>query len=125
MGAGYLIDTNVLIDAQTKKLPENGLLFLTEIINDNFTVSFVTYIEFLGYKDATLAMEEFIALANVIEVNKAIIDITITLRKTSTIQLPDAIIAATALVSDYTLITRNIIDFKNIPGLTIVNPWNI
>jgi hypothetical protein len=57
MGTGCLIDTNVLIDAQTKKLPQRGLSFLTDMINDNFTISFVTYIEVLGYKDATPAME--------------------------------------------------------------------
>jgi predicted nucleic acid-binding protein len=63
-------------------------------------------------------------LANVIEINKTIIDITIALRKSSTIQFPDAIIAATALSYDYSLITRNTWDFKNIPDLVIINPWN-
>jgi len=36
--------------------------------------------------------------------------------------LPDAIIAATALVSNLALTTRNVSDFKNIPGLKIINP---
>ncbi len=124
MGAGYLIDTNVLIDAQTKKLPESGLAFLAGLIDENFTISFITYIEFLGYKNSTLAMQEFIALANVIEVNKAIIDTTVALRKSTAIQLPDAIIAATALCYDYALVTRNTKDFKNITGLVISNPWD-
>ncbi len=37
--------------------------------------------------------------------------------------LPDAIIAATALVRKATLFTRNIDDFKNIEGLTVKSPY--
>ena len=49
MGQKYLIDTNSLIEAQAMKLPEKGLAFLADAINENFTVSFITYIEYLGY----------------------------------------------------------------------------
>jgi predicted nucleic acid-binding protein len=45
----YLIDTNVLIDAQMNNLPESGMKFMAEIIDKEFTVSFITFIEFLGY----------------------------------------------------------------------------
>lgn len=121
----YLIDTNVLIDAQMNNLPEAGMKFMAEIIDKEFTVSFITYIEFLGYKDVTKETEDFIALANVLEINKEIIQTCINLRKSKVIKLPDAIIAATALVSDLTLTTRNISDFKNIPELKIINPWEL
>lgn len=107
MGKGFLIDTNTLIDAQMNKLPKKGLKFLANIINEKFTVSFITYIELLGYKYATEATEQFIALAQVIEIDKNIINLCINLRKSQTIKLPDAIIAATALCLDYTLITNN------------------
>lgn len=125
MGQQFLIDTNTLIDAQMKKLPEKGLQFLTNIINENFTISFITYIEFLGYKYTTQATEEFIALANVIEINKSIIDNCIALRKAQPIKLPDAIIAATALSLDYSLITNNEKDFANIKNLKIINPYKL
>lgn len=55
MAEGYLIDTNVLIDAQMNRLPTKGSKFLAGIIDEDFTVSFVTYIEFLGYKDVPKA----------------------------------------------------------------------
>ena len=48
---------------------------------------------------------------------------TAELRKAYRIKLPDAIIAATALVYDLTLLSRNIADFSNINGIKIVNPW--
>jgi predicted nucleic acid-binding protein len=35
----------------------------------------------------------------------------------------DAIIAATALTENFVLVTRNTADFKNIPGLELLNPW--
>ena len=117
MGERYLVDTNSIVDAQTKKLPPNGLAFVAEVIDEEFTVSFVSYIEFLGYKDATKAMEEFISMAAVIEINKEIINATIGIRRSRKIKLPDAIIAATAVVNKRTLITRNIADFSNIKGL--------
>ena len=125
MGKRYLIDTNIIIDAQLKKIPQKGLLFLSEIINYEFNVSFVTYIEFLGFKAATLAMEEFIGLANIIEINKTIINTTIELRKESKIQLPDAIIAATAIRMNLILVTRNTSDFQDINKLKILNLWKI
>jgi toxin FitB len=125
MGEKFLIDTNTLIDAQMKTIPTNGLTFLANIINDDFTVSFISYIEYLGYKDATKSSEEFITLANVIEINKLIIDATIAIRKAHKIKLPDAIIAATALVYNLTLITRNTSDFKNIAGIKVVNPFDM
>lgn len=124
MGTEYLIDTNTLIDSQSGKLHDKGLAFLAEIINSDFTISFISYIEFLGYNSVTSKMEQFIQLANVIEVNKAIIDATITLRKSRRIKLPDAIVAATCLTYNRTLVTRNIDDFRNINGLVVINPWD-
>lgn len=116
-----MIDNNSLIDAQTGKVPESGLAFLKDAINDYFTISFITYIEFLGYRDVTIANKDFIAMAIVIEIDKEIINACIELRKTHRIKLPDAIIAATALVKDLTIITNNEKDFESIKGLKFIN----
>jgi hypothetical protein len=125
MGQKYLIDTNSLIDAQSKKLPESGLTFLANAINDNFTISFITYIEFLGFKEISQSSKDFIALATLIEINKEIINHCITLRKTYRIKLPDAIIASTAISFDLTLISNNEKDFVNIERLKFVNPYKV
>jgi predicted nucleic acid-binding protein len=125
MGKKFLIDTNALIDFQIKKIPKNGFEYVAKIIDDTFIVSFISYIEFLGYKDVSEAMENFIALSTVIEINKAIIDQTILLRKTHRIKLPDAIIAATAIVHNLTLISHNTKDFVNIRGLQVVDPYTL
>ena len=70
----FLIDTNVLIDAQINRLPKESLSFLAKIINENFTISFITKIEFLGYRDVPKSSEEFISLASVIGVEESVID---------------------------------------------------
>jgi predicted nucleic acid-binding protein len=118
----FLIDTNTLIDAQMRKLPEKGLRFLADAIDKEFTVSFITYIEFLGYKNATKATVDFISTADVVEINRNIIDVCIALRKELRIKLPDAIIGATALAGNYTIVTNNEKDFVHIKGLKIINP---
>jgi len=61
----------------------------------------------------------------VFELTKEVADICIDLRKKYKTKLPDAIIAATALVSKATLITRNTSDFKNIRGLNVLDPHNL
>jgi len=125
MGQKYLIDTNSLIDAQMNRLPKSGLEFLAKVLNEDFIISFITYIEYLGYKEITKSSEEFISLASVIEIDKSTIDACIQLRKNYKIKLPDAIIAATALVNNYILITNNEKDFVSINNLKIVNPHRI
>ena len=65
------------------------------------------------------------ALADVIEVDKAIINQTILLRKSRKIKLPDAIIAATAMVHELTLITHNIKDFERIERLQVIDPYTV
>ncbi len=125
MGKKYLIDTNVLIDAQMSRLPKESLSFLTNVIDQNFTVSFITRIEFLGYKDITKSSEDFISLASVIGIDDSIVDTCIHLRRTRKIKIPDAIIAATSLTHNLTLITRNTSDFYNILNLKLIDPYNL
>jgi predicted nucleic acid-binding protein len=117
----YLIDTNVLIDAQMGRFSKKGLDFLAKVINENFIISFITLIEYLGYKYINQSSEEFIALAEVVGTDKLIIQRCIDLRKEYKIKLPDAIIAATALVRNLILITNNEKDFATINNLTVIN----
>ncbi|WP_409017754.1 PIN domain-containing protein [Dyadobacter sp. CY323] len=52
-------------------------------------------------------------------------EICVNLRKQRRIKTPDAIIAATALANNFTLVTDNEKEFTNIPKLKIVNPNNL
>lgn len=104
-------------------MPEKGQDYVSTVIDISFIVSFISYIEFLGYNGVSESMKGFIALADVIEINKAIINETILIRKSRRIKLPDAVIAATALVHDFALVSRNIKDFESIKGLKLINPY--
>lgn len=125
MGQGFLIDTNVLIDFTSSILPKSGEEYLNEIMDNKFIISFITYIEFLAFNNATNETEDFISLADIIEINKAIINEAISIRKNYRTKLPDSIIAATAIVYNLTLITNNVKDFKKIPNLKIVNLYKL
>jgi predicted nucleic acid-binding protein len=70
-------------------------------------------------------LDIFTGQSNVININDEIIEKTIKLRKSYKIKLPDAIIAATAISYGLTLVTRNTKDFKNIPGLKVINPYEL
>ncbi|MCK6621405.1 MAG: type II toxin-antitoxin system VapC family toxin [Calditrichaceae bacterium] len=57
------------------------------------------------------------------ELNRQVAERTINLRRKKRIKLGDGIIAATALVHDLTLVTRNTSDFAGIEGLNVLNPF--
>ena len=60
-----------------------------------------------------------------VAVSSQVIDTAIILRKRSRIKVPDAIIAASALIMRAVLLTRNVDDFKAVDMLSVINPWNI
>jgi predicted nucleic acid-binding protein len=67
----------------------------------------------------------FVDQAVIYNIDQSIIEETITIRVNKKVKLPDAIIAATAKIHNLTLITRNTSDFKNIEGLTLINPYSL
>ncbi len=124
----YLADSNTIIDYVGNKMPDSALLVLDGYFNDNLTISIISKIEVLGFngeEDELKRLADFIALASIIFVDDAIADKTIELRKAYRIKLPDAIIAATALVYGLVLITHNTDDFKNIDVLTCIDPYTL
>ena len=63
--------------------------------------------------------------ANVLELSNKVVDACIEIRKNHKTKLPDAIIAATAVVFELVLISRNVSDFKNIKGGQVIDPHNL
>lgn len=124
MGQEFLMDTNVIIGYLSKTLPDAASASIDEL---PAVISVITRIELLGWYDAPPAqlnkLQSFIDNVQVYDLNEEIILQTIALRQQHKIKLPDAVIAATALVHEHTLLTRNTEDFKNITGLNLQNPW--
>ena len=124
----YLIDTNVVIDYLGKNLPTSGMTFMNVVIDTVPTISVVTKIEVLGFnttEEHYQLLVDFMNDAAILQLTENVVTQSIVVRKLRKTKLPDAIIAATALVYELTLITRNIKDFENIPGLQILDPWNL
>lgn len=85
--------------------------------------------EVLGYgkmsKIEFQKIHHFLSFGNIYNVESTICDKVIEIKRELTKKnTPDLIIAATALVNNAVLLTNNIKDFKNIPGLQFENPWD-
>lgn len=127
MGIKYLWDTNTAIYFLQQQFPSPAEKFIDEVLEDSDpAISVVTEIELLCWKTPTEKdveiLHDFINDTQVFELEKDIKLKTAEIRKAHKIKLPDAIIAATALTYDLTLLTRNVSDFKNIDGLRLINP---
>ena len=126
----YILDTNVVIDYVQGHFPDKENAFIESLLFANTpNLSFITEIEILCWKHAkeedVEQYKKFIANSKVIELYNNIKQKAIDIRRNHKIKLPDAIIAATALVCDLELITRNVEDFEDVADLKINNPWGL
>jgi predicted nucleic acid-binding protein len=121
----FLIDSNVVIDALGNAMPESVKRIISGMPP---IVSAITYMEALGWHKADAsqltALRKFMSIAVILPINQPVVERTVLVRQKKKIGLGDAIIAATALVHNMTLVTRNTSDFKSIDGLCVLNPWN-
>ncbi len=102
--------------------------FLRSVIDQTPIVSVITKIEVLGFNTSDETHEflkRFFNDSILIELDEKVVNKTIDLRRKLKIKTPDAIIAATALTQNFTLLTRNQKDFNAIPELECINPWNV
>jgi predicted nucleic acid-binding protein len=122
----YIFDTNAIIDLLEGKLSPAAINILTNVIAE---VSVISKIELLGYHRINLhqqtTIENFLKKSILHPLNDNIVDECIKIRKQINIKTPDAIIAATAIVQNLTLFSRNLKDFSTIPGLTIIDPYTL
>jgi predicted nucleic acid-binding protein len=128
MGTEYLLDSNVIIGYLDNKIPASGMAFVSGIVDRVPNVSVISKIEVLRFNappQIEMVLSAFFDNSKLLLLDEDVVKITISVCKQHRIKLPDAVIAATALSSGLTLLTRNISDFKHIQGLALVNPWDI
>jgi predicted nucleic acid-binding protein len=128
MGTRFLIDTCAVIKYLQESFPEEALLFLDSVLNNESQISFITKIELLAWKTQSEEniniLKQFINGSKIIYINDIIINKAIEIRRHSSVKLPDAIIAATAISNDFILISDNDKDFRILTklGLSYLNP---
>ncbi len=94
-----------------RSLPIKGQQFMAEVLDGQPTISVIVEIELLGFPSVDAVIAEFVKRTTILQLDQAVVRQTILLRQKQRIKLPDAIIAATAMVHNLTLITRNAKDF--------------
>lgn len=119
-----LLDSNIIIYAAQS---ENQ--FLRDLIADHSPcVSVISSLEVLGYHRLTTNdrkhFESFFSAAQVLEISQDVIIKAIDLKQTRKMSLGDSLIAATALINNLTLVTRNLEDFAWVPQLEVLNPFD-
>jgi predicted nucleic acid-binding protein len=103
-----ILDSNIIIYLSKNKLLLDDI-FQDE--NKRYAISVITYMEILGYDFENIQEENIIkAIINqldVIFIDKETADKVVQLKKRYKIKLPDAIICATAITTNATLITND------------------
>jgi len=100
MSGKYLLDTNAVIYAISRKL--------TLPLN-RYSVSVITRLELLSWPaltdDDEQQLNRVLAMIPVIQLEQSIQGAAIRIRRTTSLKLPDSIISATAISSGFTLVT--------------------
>lgn len=116
--SGYLLDSNIAIDALNGRRGRTRLLLDFAVQGQRVAISTISVIEiYAGMRPAErLATDEFMRLVDVLDVSRDIAFVAGRLsydwaRRGKTLTVPDATIAATALQHAMTLITDNRRDF--------------
>ena len=123
----YLIDNNVISNYFSNAFSERAMSLLANLIDNVPNLSVITKIEALSWRNPNVTKENivriFVNSSNIIPLTDTIVEKCIDIRRNCKVKTPDAIIAATALVNDFILITSDS-DFNPIPNLKLINPFN-
>lgn len=125
MATEYLIDTSAAIKYLNQSLTANSIAFIDSFIDADCTISFISEIELQVWSPPNPAgliiYKQFVLQSNKIGINSEIISETISIRKNYRLKIADAIITATAIKLDITLMADNDKDFGRVEGLKYIN----
>jgi toxin FitB len=118
----YTLDTNILV--YHSKGDRHVAEFLrTESEQNSFFVPTIVVVEFFGFSkmsaEAMSAFETLLPYFTIVPLWYETALLAAKLRAFPKLSLGDSIIAATALSTNSTLVTRNVRDFKKVPSLEI------
>ena len=121
----YLIDNNVLSRFLSGELTPAGFILVEKAFNQVPIISVITQIEALSWvhpdKEKERIIYELVQDSIVIPLSDEIISHCIRLRRGRKMKTPDAVIAATAIAHDLTLLSFDH-GFEGIDGLKLKQP---
>jgi len=121
MGPTYLIDTAACSKYIQGLLRLESMTLMSLAVETQSVMSVITRMELLSWRTGSKLLDEdinqFISQSVVHDLTEPIILQTIRIRRQHRTKLPDAVIAATAIVNGFTLLSTNDRDFETIPGL--------
>ena len=124
----YLIDNNAISHFLSGLFSTKGMEFVSNVIDQTPIISVITEIEALSWvnpdKNKEQILKSFVQDATILELSSSVVAQCVTIRRSRKIKTPDAIIAATAIVYNLTLITSDS-DFFNIPNLQVIDPHSL
>ena len=117
-----LLDSNIIIYSY-----QPNFSYLKPLVLDpENAVSVISQLEILGFHGITINEEIYcdyvFKILQTFPIDNAVLSKAIELRKTYKMKLGDSIIAATALLANIEIYTRNLDDFIKIPDLIVINP---
>lgn len=118
-GTKLFLDTNIILYLL------NGDKTIADFLHQKqLYISVITELELLGYKGINkqeeTVIKNFITQCKIININSRIKELTINIRKTYGVKLPDSIIMASAIYLDLPLISADT-DFKKVEELTLIS----
>ncbi len=127
MGKKFLVDTNIVVYYLDRKIEAVYSNKIETFLLSEVNISIISSIELFSYSkitpDQINSYKTFLSTISLINISEEIAHKAAELRRNNRIKLPDAIIAATALIHDLELVTRNDKDFLSIPNLSVLNPF--
>ncbi len=122
MGKKYLIDTSAFANFLRANLSSEGMDLMIKILKEEARqISIINRIELMSWlfpnevaKNATI---DFVNSANIFGLSENVVLETIRIRRQKSLKLPDAVIAATAIVHNLILLSTNDSDFVKVPKL--------
>ena len=119
-----LLDTNILIEVL--KNSKNMIDFLNRLDND-FSISSITMMElYFGAlnKEEVKKLEKFFYKFDIVDIDEKIskkaVELIKKYAKSHNLNIPNALIAATAIEKDYRLFTLNLKDFRYIKNIKLL-----
>jgi predicted nucleic acid-binding protein len=134
----YLLDTNVISETIKPKPNKKVIEWLESIPSHHFALSVISLGEIrkgveklqdLSKKTKIIQWLEIDLIASftgrIIVIDEKVVEKWGYICAKATLPAVDALIAASALTNNLKIVTRNTNDFISIPGLEIINPWEL